>query len=146
MKKIIIFIVCIAALLSLSACADIPEALEPLPDDLSAEISSAAKEKWGDNIAVYGPYGSFDGKTVVICSGFLEPGTNRADEKIGSVNFTYEKHGYNIYVYYNSEFFSLDEAYDLKMITRSDLKEIRLYYEDHYLNLGDAEREVYVLK
>ena len=54
--------------------------------------------------------------------------------------FNYEK-GYRIYFYKDNKIYSLDEAYDEKIIDRIDVKRIQLKYSEYlnikYILLGD---------
>ena len=130
--KLILLILCISLIIStLPSCSSKePEPLDPLSDELKEEIVAAAEEKWGNEMwLIWGSLGVFDGdKIAVYCeNGAVYPAFHT--EKVAGKKFEYFNIPDRIYIYHNSDFIELSEAYP-KIVSRKEVNDIYYYYNE----------------
>lgn len=133
--KLILLILCISLLLStLSSCSSKdPEELEPLSEELKAEIIAAAEEEWGEDIGmIWGSFGIFDeDKVAVRCDLSVSHYPISHTVKVAYKEFELPTPACDIYVYYDTEFTQLSEAYNKGMVSKGNVSDIHYYYKEY---------------
>ena len=138
--KIVLVIICI--LLTLSALVSCTPKKEALTEDLESAVKKetsteeiidrmidSVKKKWDtegdDNFLVFGPLDILDEKIVIcVVRGYT---ADVRDVTIASSVFSFPSLT-NIYVYHESDFITLQDAYTINLITSEEVEAIHSQY------------------
>ena len=133
-KKLMLLILCMSLMLSsfFSCSSKEPEELEPLSDELKEEIIATAKEKWEDDLGiVWGHFGVYNQDMVAImCTQKISTYPASHHVTVASKEFVFPDSTEDIYIYCNSELVELSEAYEKRLVSKSDVNNIYYYYQE----------------
>lgn len=120
---LILLLLCVAFIVCGTRSTRFPSA------KLKAEIEEAWQKKTGYKLNLddgcHGYYGTYDGAVV-----FFGYGATMAVWKINVAGVEFQwNHGANLKVYKEGEFYSLEEAYELGLLTEKNIKSISKYHE-----------------
>lgn len=136
-KKISIMLLVILLSFSLISCAD-KEYTGILTEEMGNEIIYAASKKYNVNselIKIYHFFGAFDDKYIVILNTPFNEYLTNYEESIEKYSFNYLRYYYvtnPLTVYYNDDFYSLQEAYDQKLLTIKNIQKIKEHFDEYF--------------
>ena len=148
MKKICLLFLMFLLSLSFISCVKETNYIEYLPDEIKNEIKLAiATEEERDIKYIDVKYflGGFDDKYVIILSRFWEPYLKDSTEKIDNYQFDYYQRYYltdQITVYYNNNFYSLQEAVDNKLLTLDNIKKVKENFDNVFKEYDEKFFEI----
>ena len=121
-----------------------PMLLEDLPVQTEEKITTDFRELnsisedyfvWVSNYL-----GTYNGKVAVVIDGYFDFPTVPAEETIAGITFHYSNAGPFIMIWYDGEFHSLRQSYDLALVTKDDLEAIRQRWNQRFGPSWDFEQ------
>ncbi len=136
MRKMFLLVFIFLLSFTLISCGKETKYIESLSDEIKNEIKLACATKNEQDIKYIDVeyfLGGFDDKYVIILSKLWEPYLNDSTEKIAEYEFNYYRRycvTSSITVYYNNDFYSLQEAVDNKLLTIDNIKIVKENFDN----------------
>ncbi len=138
MRKMFLSLFIVLLSCTLISCVKETKYIESLPEETKNEIKLAIATKYEQDVKYIDVeyfLGGFDDKYVIILSKLWESFLNDSTEKIAEYEFNYYRR-YNltspITVYYNNDFYSLQEALDNKLLTLDNVKKVKENFDNNF--------------